>query len=549
MKKFLLVLLTLLFFLPISTWAAAPNNIYGIHLAQPHPQDIQASADLVNSNGGKWGYVTLVIQENDRSLEKWQTIFDQMRELHLIPIVRLATQPEGENWRRPEEGDAGDWVSFLDSLNWVVKERYVILFNEPNHGREWGGEVDEKSYGKVALSFAKALKERNPDFFVMLAGFDASAPSWPPGMEDENVFLKTVFIKDSLLFNYIDGWASHSYPNPGFSGSPYDWGRGTIRGYDWELGVLKNLGVSKNLPVFITETGWKRGNETIVAENLKYAFENVWLPDSRVKAVTPFILDYQGFPFLEFSWKKYQSNDFYQQYYTIQSLTKTKGEPEIIEKGAIEFKLPVELVAQSQYNFRITLRNQGQAIWEKDDGYELKIINKGLKNTEALVSDIKDIKPFEEKSVDFSIKTSKEDPSQEIKFSLVKDNSVILESKPWKFKVDPLPELKIKVNFWPIGKGEGNDFEIQLFDVDERLIFKKKGVKVNKGEGVIKNIQNIAIDELYRVVILKPGYLPRQTYMIFKTKDNQVKFKSILPFDLNSDGKLDFKDFLKIFGR
>jgi hypothetical protein len=168
----LILSLALLLF-PISTWAAQPNNIFGIHLAQPHPQEIRAASDLVNSNGGKWGYVTLVIQENDRNKDKWQNVFDELRELHLIPIIRLATQPEGENWRRPEPTDANDWADFLDSLNWVVKDRYIILFNEPNHGSEWGGEVDEKSYANVAFTFAKALKEKNSDFFIMLAGFDA----------------------------------------------------------------------------------------------------------------------------------------------------------------------------------------------------------------------------------------------------------------------------------------------------------------------------------------------------------------------------------------
>ena len=545
----LILSLALLLF-PISTWAAQPNNIFGIQLAQPHPQEIRAASDLVNSNGGKWGYVTLVIQENDRNKDKWQNVFDELRELHLIPIIRLATQPEGENWRRPEPTDANDWADFLDSLNWVVKDRYIILFNEPNHGSEWGGEVDEKSYANVAFTFAKALKEKNSDFFIMLAGFDASAPSWFPGLEDEEIFLQKILTESKEnIFNYIDGWSSHSYPNPAFSGSPWDYGRGTVRTYDWELGMLGRLGINKELPVFITETGWKRGNEITVAENFQTAFNQVWNQDSRVKAVTPFILDYQGPPFLEFSWKKHQSDEYYQQYYSIQSINKTKGDPVQLESGFVEYDLPHELVAQSKYNFRVTLKNQGQAIWDKDENYELRITNNGLKSTETLVSDIKDIKQFEEKSIDFSLKTTKEDTNQKIKFTLTKNNQVLLESKVWKFNILPLPDLNVEVNFWPIGKGKGTDFELQLFDIDERLVFKKKGVKIDNGQGLIKDIQNVAIDELYRVVILRPGYLPRQTYTVFKSKGNNVKFKSMLPFDLNSDGKFDLKDFLKIFGR
>lgn len=559
MAKYLFLLIFLLF-LPISVFASSANNIYGIHLAQPHLEDIKAAAELVNSNGGKWGYITLVIQENDRDKNKWQEIFDLLRQLHLIPIVRLATQAEGENWRRPDPKDARSWAEFLDSLNWVIKERYVVLFNEPNHGSEWGGEVDEKSFFQVSLAFAKALKEKNKDFFVMLAGFDASAPSWRPVMEDEEIFLRKMLSEDASsstlinIFDYIDGWASHSYPNPGFSGSPWDFGRGTVRTYQWELEMLKRLGIKKDLPVFITETGWKhriKNNElrminlldkNTVSEYFKIAFEKVWTQDSRVRAVTPFILNYQGPPFLEFSWKLPGENIFYPHYYTIQSLAKTQGEPEQKESGEIFFNLPTELVAFSKYDFKINLKNQGQAIWDKSENYELKIINEELK-TNILIADLKDIKPFEEKTIDFSLKTTEEKEKQKIVFILTKNNQTILQSKPWDYKVLPLPDLNIQVNFWPIGHGKGDDFEIQLFDIDDKLLFKKKGIKVENSQGTIKNIQNIALGELYRAVIIKPGYLPRQKYLVFQEKDNFVKFKSMLPFDFNSDGKFDFKDF------
>ncbi|KKP86499.1 MAG: hypothetical protein UR89_C0021G0001, partial [Candidatus Roizmanbacteria bacterium GW2011_GWA2_35_8] len=231
--KHLVILLLIITSLSLSVFASEPNNIYGIHLAQPQLEALKEASDLVNSNGGKWGYVTLVIQENDRDVSKWQSVFDSLRELHLIPITRIATSAEGENWRRPEKKDADQWINFLDSLNWVVKNRYIVLFNEPNHGSEWGGEVDEKSFAEVTLEFAKKLKEKNSDYFIMMAGFDASAPSWVPGMEDEETFLRRISNfqfpiskqtsnnqqpTSKTIFDYIDGWVSHSYPNPGFSG-------------------------------------------------------------------------------------------------------------------------------------------------------------------------------------------------------------------------------------------------------------------------------------------------------------------------------------------
>lgn len=548
MKKTLLILLTVLFLFPFPALASSSNNIYGIHLAQPHPEDIIAASDLVNSNGGKWGYVTLVIQENDRSREKWQGVFDQLRELQLIPIVRLATQAEGENWRRPEVKDAQGWADFLNSLNWVTRNRYVILFNEPNHNGEWGGEVDEKSFARVTVEFAKKLKEKNQDFFIMLAGFDASAPSWPPGMEDEEIFLRRAVEEREDLFEHVDGLSSHSYPNPAFAGSPYATGRGTIRTYQWELDLIKSLGVDKDLPVFITETGWKLGSDVTVAQNFKLAYD-LWSQDERVWAVTPFILNYQSPPFLEFSWRKPGDNGYWQQYYSVQSTPKKEGEPEIIEKGQIGYKLPHELVAQSKYDFRVSLKNVGQAIWDENYGYELQITNDGVKSTETLVGDIKDIKPFQEESVHFSLKTGLKEGEQLVKFSLVKNGTKILESKAWRFNILPLPSLDFEVGFFPFFKGKGDDFEIQIFDSEERLVFKKKGIEVDNSQGKVKSIQNIAIDELYRVVVLKPGYLPRQSFFVFKQKDNSIKFEKMLPLDFNNDGKFDWNDIFKLFGR
>ncbi|PIV09883.1 hypothetical protein COY89_03010 [Candidatus Roizmanbacteria bacterium CG_4_10_14_0_8_um_filter_36_36] len=587
MKK-LVILITTFLLLVRPSLASGLNNKFGIHLAQPHAEDLQSAARLVNSTGGDWGYVTLVIQENDRKKDKWQAVFDQLRQLHLIPIIRLATQADGDNWERPKKEGADDWVNFLDSLNWVVKNRYVILFNEPNHGSEWGGEVDAEDYAKVVLSFAKKLKEKNPDFFVMLAGLDASAPQGPPAYEDEEVFFKKMLIdsvSDSLpsvlapsgrlekslravgnpssstpinIFNYVDGWASHSYPNPDFSGSPWDSGRGTIRTYQWELGLLKSLGVEKELPVFITETGWERQvqsskfkvqsylDENTVADYFRIVFENVWLPDERVVAVTPFIFNYQGQPFLDFSWQKLQSSDFYQQYYTVQSLEKIHGEPEQIEKGGINFSLPMNLVAQSNYQFDIKLKNDGQAIWDKDNSYSLTIVSDSEGKLEYLIDDLKDIRPFEEKELRFNFKTGKENKNNSLRFVLNKNGKKVLESNDWKFQILPLPNLKFELNLFPKLNDQGKDFEIQIFDKKENLIFQKKNLPAFAGQGSLDNIQNIVLGERYRVVVLKPYYLPRQNFIVFNQQENKIKFKPLAPLDFSLDGRLSSQDLISL---
>jgi len=546
MKKILIICIFFLF-LTKSIFAAVPNNKFGIHLAQPNFEDLESAAKLINSKDGDWGYVTLVIQEDDRKKEKWQEVFNQLRKLHLIPIIRLATKPEGALWRRPNKDEAGEWADFLDSLNWVTKDRYIILFNEPNHGAEWGGAVDVKNYSEVAVEFAKRLKEKNPDFFIMLAGLDASAPNSYPKYEDEQLFLQDLFNNVTIeqFNNLFSGLASHSYPNPAFAGSPWDYGRGSVRTYQWELGLLKEFGVKKELPVFITETGWRRGSEQLVADNITNAYNNIWLPDSQVKAVTPFILNYQGSPFLDFSWQKFQSNDFYQPYYSVQDLTKIKGEPIQKESGEIDFKLPGKLVASSTYQFNLRLKNTGQGYWDKSGGYQLSIETE-KKTFSWLIGDIKNIMPFEERQIAFLIKTNDQLGKKNINIFIQKNNQKIFKSDNWQFEILPLPSLDFTIGLFPKLNDQGTDFEIQVFDKNQNLVFQKKNQTVGGGNGILNDIQNIVIGEEYRIVVLKPYYLPRQGFVTFKQNNNKIIFKSMLPIDFDTDGKLSFNDFITL---
>ena len=138
------------------------------------------------------------------------------------------------------------------------------------------------------------------------------------------------------IFSKLDGWASHSYPQPNFAGNPYTLGRFGIRAYAEELKYLKNnLKVEKELPVFITETGWAHSegenfnfsylSVSKVAEYFKIAFEEIWLPDDRVRAVMPFTIRYDA-PFDHFSWVN-KDNVPYKQFDTVKSLSKVEGNP------------------------------------------------------------------------------------------------------------------------------------------------------------------------------------------------------------------------------
>ena len=89
-----------------------------------------------------------------------------------------------------------------------------------------------------------------------------------PVLKLERKDMNGCFISPNYFEN-IDGLSSHSYPNHGFIGTPKEIGQHSIRGYLWELNLLKKLGVQKELPVFITETGWPH-REGIKSQNNFY---------------------------------------------------------------------------------------------------------------------------------------------------------------------------------------------------------------------------------------------------------------------------------------
>lgn len=323
---------------------SVPNNKVGIHITSEN--DLNDAVNLINTKGGDWGYVTLVITESERDHGRWQNVFDQMRRLHIIPIVRLATKPNGDIWDAPQEAEINNWIAFLNSLNWVVQNRYVIINNEPNHAKEWGGRLDPAGYAKYLKQFSQKLKEASPDFFVLPAGLDPAASNKSPTMSSGE-FIRRMRTSEPDVFDYIDGWTSHPYPN------------GSVTSYQSELSQ-----VGKRLPIFITETGWtlEKYTEPQISQNLVNAYTNIW-NDPRIVAVTPFILNYVTAPFNVFSWKK-PDGGFYSYYAAVQEMPKVKGEPVQIEKGQILSAFIQPLIFTGMDFVGVILaKNTGQTIW------------------------------------------------------------------------------------------------------------------------------------------------------------------------------------------
>lgn len=314
------------------------NNKFGIHIL--FPEELSNAANLVNSSGGDWGYVIIPIQAGDKNIIKWQQFMDTAKKLHIIPILRLATEGDYFNtkvWRKPEETDIVDFANFLNSLDWPVKNKYIVVFNEVNRADEWGGEVNSAEYANLLAYAINVFKSKSQDFFIISAGLDNAAPEAPPQYKNEYTYLKEMNDAVPGIFNQIDGLSSHSYPNPAFSRPPGLSGRMGIDSFTYERTLVRTMN-TRDLPVFITETGWstKAISTDMQANYYKEAFRDAW-SDNGIVAITPFLLKSNGAAFGEFSFLDEDGKPT-GQYQMIKSLPKVRGLPVLSLKPPVLLK-------------------------------------------------------------------------------------------------------------------------------------------------------------------------------------------------------------------
>lgn len=315
------------------------NNKVGIYIYAENAKYFELAQNMVNSSGGDWGYVLIPFNIKDRDSGKWSRVFDQLRAKKLIPIIQLWDVNDVEMSKLSDE--AIDAAGFLNSFVWPIKYRYISVYNEPNDSAFWHGRVDAEEYAKVLKKTIQAFKNENPDFFMLNGALNVSAGNTRT-TEDAFKYMKDMDKAVPGIFSMLDGWASHSYPQPNFAGDPHNVGRMGIRAYDVELNYLKDvLGVKKDLPIFITETGWAHAEGTKydpqylqlkdVSKNLKTAFEDFWLKDKRVRAVILFTIWYDA-PFDHFAYIN-KDNVPYAHYLSIKELKKVSGEPPSLKQG------------------------------------------------------------------------------------------------------------------------------------------------------------------------------------------------------------------------
>jgi hypothetical protein len=299
---------------------------------------------------GPGGYAVQLVRSDDLKPESWQKMIDLLDREGQIPIIRLATFKDEQNqwWTAPTpdpdgrgyKSEADRYRRFFDAITWPSDTVLVTVANEPNRPDEWGGAPNPAAYARFLRDVAEALgRVTSVKVLVLNGALDAYAPSASFGRTfaiDSELFMEGMKTEVPDIFDRLDGWASHAYPlgpfgehpgrqvfkiddvrpnaSPRRQPPPGIVNRG-VNGYGWELWKLQQLGVKRELPVYVTESGWRHSSSQVpdsrdkdfatvddarFAELVELAFDGPssapaegWIPwnaDPRVKAVALFAL-------------------------------------------------------------------------------------------------------------------------------------------------------------------------------------------------------------------------------------------------------------------
>ena len=321
-----------------------PNNRYGLYMVTDHTnlsleKQLSEISVLVNSNGGDWGYVLIPFWITPKAYteNQWQQFFTLAEKYHLIPIIQLQTKKFGKDYMEKRLTDS---AKFLNSFYWPSSCRLITVFNEMNALEYYPDGIDPEGYAEALQLAIDIFKKENGNFYMMNGALNTSARTGPRYLDTED-FMISMNNKVPGIFEKIDGWAAHAYPQPEFSGDYYNppsWygKRDQIKSYEWELELLQKHFNVTGLSVFITETGWahKEGNNpkwqykdsSITASYYDDAFKNIWGPDDRIKAIIPFIFNHNAWT--NFNWMNDDGTCF-AQCDVLKNLPKVKGEAEL----------------------------------------------------------------------------------------------------------------------------------------------------------------------------------------------------------------------------
>ncbi|MCR4306255.1 MAG: hypothetical protein NUV73_04190, partial [Candidatus Daviesbacteria bacterium] len=325
--------------------------------------------------------------------------------------------------------------------------------------------------------------------------------------------------------------------------------------YAWEMEQLKKLGVKKELPIFITETGWKHAeginydsrlpDAETVSGYFKKAYENAWNPN-RIVAVTPFLLSYQEAPFDHFSFKKLtgekqteklpntrvlgaQSPEYYSMYQTLMDLPKVTGTPVQETKAKLmKGEIYKSIVTGETYTISLTFKNNGQSIW--NDGEQVKLVplagSRELGLDSVSLPEDKKIEPGGEYTFKLKLKAP-ESGTYEVSLNLFKGDQQF-ETKPVNFTTEVKSPVILRVIS---ALGWKKDFS-------GNYVLKIKGVSGESAQSITLDKKGVSPeiearyllpDYSFEFLLEKPYYKPKTLKQKLSAGVNTLDFGTLQP--------------------
>ncbi|MFF9912681.1 cellulase family glycosylhydrolase [Streptomyces sp. NPDC013457] len=240
---------------------------YGDRLVWMSDKDLDAALDDAVDVGARWVRADLLwsnVQPDGPDAYHWEA-FDRVvaavteRDLTLLPV--LGFTPE---WARPADcaekqcrpADPAEFAAFAGAAAARYAPRGVHtweVWNEPNLAQAWAPAPDEGTYTALLRATSRALRESDPEAYVILGGLAATTTK--DGDISQTAFLQGVSARGGN--HLVDAVGYHPYTYPFLASSVTEWGTPWERidsARDSLRSVLVANGTPK-LPVWITEFG------------------------------------------------------------------------------------------------------------------------------------------------------------------------------------------------------------------------------------------------------------------------------------------------------
>lgn len=185
--------------------------------------------------------------------------------------------------------------------------------------------------------------------------------------------------------------------------------------------------------------------------------------------------------------------------------------------------------------------NTGQSIWDRQN-FELQVTS-NLPDDSVFAGHVGGTEPGQSVRVDLDLKTGTAAGPINLQLQLAFADKPFGESITKTIRIVPPPEVVLSARpLVKIGYPTTNQSRLLVYDADNYLL-QENQVELRQGRSESIKLYNLVPDQSYRLVLLKPYYLPRQTWIRLSSGENQVSFKPLLPLDFNQDGRLSPADF------